>query len=255
RYHTLTASELSKYSGVPQPKIYETMIKLHDKGFIDILTYKNKKLFKVKPKNILKRRIQSLVDQIKKAGSEISEVIDKTFDSEEATEIPFIGMAGREQLQENIYMSAENAKKMFLALIPLQYYDEHLIEILQDKNESIEVKLIFQNIKDAKQMAKKVPKIKVFQASIPILKEFEWGLSNLIQSYEGNPFFQNIGNQLKLYFKERFGLIVIDQKKSFFAVPMPVDLPVAILSSLSEIVNVHTHGMNEIIKSAKFIEI
>ncbi len=43
RYKTLNAHEIHKYSGVPQPKIYETMVKLQQKGFIDIYPKKKRK--------------------------------------------------------------------------------------------------------------------------------------------------------------------------------------------------------------------
>ncbi|MEJ2276473.1 MAG: hypothetical protein P8Y70_01805 [Candidatus Lokiarchaeota archaeon] len=45
-----------------------------------------------------------------------------------------------------------------------------------------------------------------------------------------------------------FGFIIIDEKKSFFQIPLPIETPIAIISTLPDIVAFHLQGMKEILR-------
>ena len=45
RYNFLSASEINKYSGVPQSKVYQITANLQQKGFIDVHIKGNTKVF------------------------------------------------------------------------------------------------------------------------------------------------------------------------------------------------------------------
>ena len=43
--------------------------------------------------------------------------------------------------------------------------------------------------------------------------------------------------------------MVIDDKKSFFRISLPIDLPIAMMTILPKIVEFHKRGMNEMLTS------
>lgn len=49
---------------------------------------------------------------------------------------------------------------------------------------------------------------------------------------------------------EILGLIVIDKKKSFFKIPFPIQLPIAIVASLPDLVQFHVKGIEQILAAS-----
>ncbi len=109
RYEHLDASELAKYSGVPQPKIYETMEKLASKKLIEILPMTKKKEFKIVPKHILQKIISEKVEEIKDINTQVQNSIDTLYSSEKTSEIPFYGIAGNQNIEENLIALIDEA--------------------------------------------------------------------------------------------------------------------------------------------------
>lgn len=64
-----------------------------------------------------------------------------------------------------------------------------------------------------------------------------------------NSFALQILKELSTNLKTIFGLMVIDDKKSFFRISLPIDLPIAMMTILPKIVEFHKRGMNEMLTS------
>jgi hypothetical protein len=59
-----------------------------------------------------------------------------------------------------------------------------------------------------------------------------------------------IVKDIALNLNDIFGIILIDDTKSFFKIPLPVKTPMAIISSLPELVEFHQNGINAILASS-----
>ena len=102
KYNNLSARELNKYSGVPQPKIYDTTLRLEKKGLIDITLQANKKMYIIKPKTKLEEYINNYTETIQTFGDKSKKLISNMYNTEQSKEISFIGIAGREHIQEKL---------------------------------------------------------------------------------------------------------------------------------------------------------
>jgi len=83
-----------------------------------------------------------------------------------------------------------------------------------------------------------------------VIKEILSKIEQFIPPEHGKAYSFQIIKDLALNIKKIFGIILVDDKKSFFKIPLPVKLPMAILSSLPELVEFHTNGMNAILASS-----
>lgn len=256
RYHTLNARDLSKYSSVPQPKIYENAIKLHQKDLINIIQHGKKKMFAIKPKTISLNYFQNYIRRIENLGSKISNIINKTYGSEESAEIPFIGIAGKKEIQEYIYMLAENAKNSFHAIIPFHNYDNHLIDILKTKAFSIDIKIIFQDREKIDDIMPLLPNASFFQLkslAFNLVKNLMDKIGQFLPTEHKNSYIFHILQEIALHLEDLFALIVIDRKNSFFRIPVPINLPMAIFSSLPDLVKFHCEGIDQIFSASQKI--
>jgi hypothetical protein len=64
-----------------------------------------------------------------------------------------------------------------------------------------------------------------------------------------NSFALQIFKELAKNLKIIFGLREIDDKKSFFRIPLPIYLPIAMMTILPKIIEFHKRGMNEMLTS------
>ncbi len=252
RYKMLSAREIHKYSGVPQPKIYETMVKLQQKGFIDIYPKKKKKVYLVKPKEVIQEYLLKYSHKIQDLGQRSIEIIDKIYDTEEAEEIPFVGIAGESTLQEYLHMLIDTAKETVISFIPLYHYDEKIISILNKRKNDIDIKLIFHNRKigDLENQLSGIEKYYLNAPTFDIIKTIIENIENFLPIDHKKAYSFQIVKDIAMQLENIFGLMIIDWKKSFFKIPIPIPLPMAILSMLPQLTNFHNCGIKQILASS-----
>lgn len=253
KYHILSAHELHKYSGVPQPKIYETMVRLQQKSFIDIIPRGRKKLYMVKPREYIQEKLLDYTKEIQNQGNDCVKIIDKIYSSEEAEEIPFIGVAGTDKIQEYLYMLIDTAKDSIISFFPISHFDAKIISILSKRDDKVKIKLVFQDKPIAMEIQKKLPNVEVRILESPALnniQNFFGKIEDFLQPDQKNSYTFQIIKDIVFQLEEIFGLIVIDDRKSFFKIPIPIDLPMAIFSTFHEVVQFHSKGIKEILASS-----
>jgi predicted transcriptional regulator len=252
KYNVLSARDIHKYSRVPQPKIYETILQLQEKGLVDVVHRKKKKLFMIKPKELIQEYLLDYTRRIQTIGKKSVDIIEKIYSTEEAEEIPFMGVAGLEAIQDYIYLLADTSEKSFFSFFPLNYFDNKIFTLLVEKAKELDIKIVLleeqsyfyvEKYKELTFYKLKTPVFEVIKDIINKIEQFLPGQHNKAYSFQ-------IIKDLALNIKDIFGIIVIDDKKSFFKIPLPVKLPMAILSSLPELVEFHTNGMNAILASS-----
>ncbi|MFW9902597.1 MAG: TrmB family transcriptional regulator [Candidatus Thorarchaeota archaeon] len=255
RYKMLSAREIHKYSGVPQPKIYETMVKLQQKGFIEIYPRKKKKVYLIKPKEVIQEYLLNYSRKIQDLGQRSIDIIDNIYDTEETEEIPFIGIAGETVLQEYIYMLIDTAKETVISFLPLYHYDEKITSILNKRKNEIDIKLIFHDRKigDLENQLSEIDKYFLNAPAFDIIKTIIENIENFLPIDQKKAYSFHIVKEIAINLEDLFGLMVIDWNKSFFKIPIPIPLPMAILSMLPQLTNFHNRGIKEILKaSVKF---
>ena len=253
KYNVLGAHQLYKYSGVPQPKIYETMIKLQHKGFIDIIPKGRKKIYQIKPKEIIQEKILEYIKQFQNSGDESLNIIEQIYGSEEAEDVPFIGIAGEEMIQDYLYSLIDTAKESIIAFIPSYYYNKRIISLLNVKSKEIDIILILFDTDLNNELQNQLPDISLYKLKTPsfeILKNVFDNIQGFLRPDQKESYTFNILRTIVDKLKDIFGLMVIDRKKSFFRIPLPITLPMAILSTTPELLKFHNQGINEILKSA-----
>ncbi len=256
KYHILSAHELHKYSGVPQPKIYETMVRLQQKSFIDIIPRGSKKMYMIKPREHIQEKLLSYTKQVQETGMNSVKIIEKIYNSEEAEEIPFVGIAGRERIQEYLYTLIDTAKESVISFFPISHFDKKIISILNKRKDSLDIKLIFQD-KSFNKIMEKLPKIEFRLLKSPAfnkIKSIFGKIEDFLQPEQRKSYSFQILKNIAFKLDEIFGLIVIDDRKSFFKIPIPIDLPMAIFSTSHELVQFHTIGIKEILASSIVIK-
>jgi len=252
RYKMLNAHEIHKYSGVPQPKIYETMVKLQQKGFIDIYPKKKKKVYLVKPKEVIQEYLLKYSRKIQDLGQRSIEIIENIYDTEEAEEIPFIGIAGETVLQEYLYMLIDTAKETVISFLPLYHYDERIISILNKRKNDIKIKLIFHDRKIGKleKILSGIDKYYLNAPTFDVIKAIIENIENFLPIEHKKAYSFQIVKDIVIHLENIFGLMIIDWKKSFFKIPLPIPLPMAILSMLPQLTDFHNRGIKEILASS-----
>jgi sugar-specific transcriptional regulator TrmB len=252
RYILLSARDIHKYSGVPQPKIYENLLLLQNKGLVDVIHRKKKKLFMIKPKEMIQEYLLNFSKHIQTIGDKSLEIIDKIYSTEEAEEIPFMGVAGQDAIQEFIYMLIDTAKKSFISFFPLNFFDSKILGLLMKKVDDIDIKIVLlDDVSDV--FIEEYKQLGLYRLNTPafdVIKEIISKIEHFLPTEHGKAYSFQIIKDLALNIKEIFGIILIDDKKSFFKIPLPVKLPMAILSSLPELVEFHTNGINAILASS-----
>ena len=252
KYNVLTARDIHKYSRVPQPKIYETILQLQEKGLVDVIYRKRKKLFMVKPKEVIKEYLIDYTRRIKKVEEKSTELIDKIYRTEEAVEIPFMGVAGLEAIRDYIYILADTAEESFFCFYPLKFFDKKVFSLLMAKAKELDVRIVLLEdvINEYSEIYEGLTFYKLKSPVFEVIKEIVYKIEQFLPTQQNKAYSFQVIKNLALNIKDIFGIIVIDGKKSFFNIPIPVQLPMAILSSLPELVEFHVNGMNSILTSS-----
>ncbi len=103
------------------------------------------------------------------------------------------------------------------------------------------------------EIQKKLPKVEVRILESPALNNIQnlFGkIGDFLQPDQRKSYTYQIIKNIILKLEEIFGLIVIDDRKSFFKIPIPIDLPMAIFSTSQEVVQFHSKGIKEILASS-----
>lgn len=255
KYKMLSAREIHKYSGVPQPKIYETMLRLQKKGFINIIPKGKKKMYMIKPREVIQEYFLNKTRKIEELGTKSVEIINRIYDTEESVDIPFIGIAGEEHIQEYIHMLIDTSKEIVISFLAVHHYDDKIISLLNSRKDEIEIKLIFQdnNLGDLKS---RIPGIEIYILDSPAFDTVLKMVSNIekfLQPEQKNSYGFSIIKDIAINLGNIFGLMVIDWKTSLFKIPIPIKLPMAIMSMLPELVDFHNKGIKEILATSTLI--
>ncbi len=258
KYNMLNAQEIHKYSQVPQPKVYETVIKLEERGLIDVIYDEKKKVYKIKPKNLIQKKILDYTKKITTIGEDSVLIIDDIYNTEESTELPFIGIAGEETIQNFIYSLISEAENKIDAFLSVYHFQAKLLNILEKRSKEIEINLIFNTKEDILETYKKGTSINYYFLKTPAFdvvgKIFDT-IGTIIPSDQKTSYGFQLLSQIGKKIEKLFGLVLIDEKKSLFKVPVPIKTPIAMISTLPDLLTFHLRGMKEIVKSSsKFNE-
>jgi sugar-specific transcriptional regulator TrmB len=252
KYNVLSAREIHKYSGVPQPKIYETTVKLNQKGLINII-HRKKKLYMIKSKEAIQEILLDYSKSVQEKTKNCLEVIDKLYNTEEAEDIPFMGVAGEKQLKDYIFTLINSAKKSFTSFFPQIYYDKRIFSLLAQRSKDIDIKFILfnENLEMEVTEPHNIAFYKLKTPAFEIIKQVLINIENTLSpdQFEDHSF--RILKGIALRLNEIFGIILIDDNKSFFKIPLPVKTPMAIISSLPELVEFHRNGIKAILASSE----
>jgi sugar-specific transcriptional regulator TrmB len=252
KYNVLSAREIHKYSGVPQPKIYETTVKLNQKGLINII-HRKKKLYMIKSKEAIQEILLDYSKSVQEKTKNCLEVINKLYNTEEAEDIPFMGVAGEKQVKDYIFTLINSAKKSVTSFFPQIYFDKHLISLLAQRSNDIDIKFILFNEKFEIEGVEP-HNIAIYKLKTPafeIIKQLLINIENTLSTDQVEDHSFKILKGIALHLNEIFGIILIDDNKSFFKIPLPVKTPMAIVSSLPELVEFHRNGINAILASSE----
>jgi sugar-specific transcriptional regulator TrmB len=251
KYSVLGAREIHKYSGVPQPKIYETTVKLHQRGLINIL-HRKKKLYMIKSKEVIQQILLDHSKSVQKKTENCLEVIDKLYSTEEAEDIPFLGVAGEDAVKDYIYTLVNSAKKSFTSFFPQNYFDKRIISKLLQRSKNIDVKIVLfsENNELKTTEPNNIAFYKLVTPAFEIIKKLLFNIENVLSPDQVDAYSFKIVKDIALNLNDIFGIILIDDTKSFFKIPLPVKTPMAIISSLPELVEFHQNGINAILASS-----
>ncbi len=189
---------------------------------------------------------------IQDLGQKSVEIIDTIYGTEEAEDLPFIGIAGEAVLQEYLYMLIDTAKEAIISFLPHNHYDNKMISILNKRKDEIEIKLIFHD-RDIGELEKQLSGIDKYYLSAPafdIIKTILENIENFLPPEQKKAYSFQIIKEIAIHLEDIFGLMIIDWKKSFFKIPIPIPLPMAILSMLPQLIDFHNSGMKKILASS-----
>ena len=251
KYNVLSAREIHKYSSVPQPKIYETTVKLQQKGLINIL-HRKKKLYMIKSKEALQEILLDHSKLVQQKTENCLKMINKLYNTEEAEDIPFLGVAGEDAVKDYIFTLINSAKKSFTSFVPQNYFDKRIISELVQRSKDIDIKIVlFDENKEIKAIEPhNIGFYKLVTPAFEIIKNLLLNIENMLSPDQINAHSFKIVKDIALNLNDIFGIILIDANKSFFKIPLPVKTPMAIISSLPELVEFHRNGINAILASS-----
>ncbi|MBN1215617.1 MAG: TrmB family transcriptional regulator [Candidatus Lokiarchaeota archaeon] len=252
KYNNLDASELAKYSNVPQPKVYETMEKLNTKGYIDIISEGRAKFYKIRPKHSITQIFDDEYLEFKNNYEEIKSEINTIYSIEKDTEIPFIGISGEKQLQGYMIDLIEQAENRIVAFLHHDYYTQSLIEAINRVSKKKDIHLIFHDKNSSENLKTVILNTNIYYLKDQIftkIKTFFQNIPNFIPNIKDS-YGINILTQVIDKLNQNFGLLLDDNKKSIFIIPFPIKYPIAIVSTLPDLVNFHMNGVDEILKNS-----
>ena len=251
KYEVLSAREIHKYSGVPQPKIYETTVNLQQKGLINIL-HRKKKLYMIKSKEVLQEFLLEYSKSVQEKTENCLEMIDKLYNTEEAEDIPFLGVAGEDAVKDYIFQLINSAKKSFTSFFPLNYFSKRIFALLAQRSKDIDIKIVLfsEDIEIKVTEPHNIAFYKLITPAFEIIKKLLINIENMLPPDQVEAYSFKLVKDIALNLNDIFGIILIDDNKSFFKIPLPVKTPMAIISSLPELVEFHRNGINAILLSS-----
>jgi len=252
RYNNLDASDLAKYSKVPQSKIYETMEKLHFRGFTIETSKEKKKYYRIRPKQVIIQKLNQYLKEYKRRYNDIKNEIDDIYSTEKISEIPFIGISGQDNIEEHLMELFEQTQKHITCFMPYHYFSDSLINVINTTSDKVKIKIIFKDYETSKKIQSKITKTKLYYLKVPIFdlinNFFEKISSSFIES--NNTYALNLISLIIENLDRNFGVALSDQKKSIFIIPIPIKIPMAIMSNLPDLIEFHSKGITEILKSS-----
>ncbi|MBD3339187.1 MAG: hypothetical protein GF353_08755 [Candidatus Lokiarchaeota archaeon] len=234
---------------------------MKEKGLLEIVREGNKKLYRILPKERIQNYFIDLKEKIENQVDKCLDIIEEIYNTEETGDIPFIGLMGFNSLQKYLYMLLDTAKENINMFIQVMHYNKSIVEVINSKESSVEIKLLFENQEDLDEIRNKIKNGTFYVLKNPIFERFQFFLQNLdkigpklLNIEIKNSFvlekFKILGEKLP----KVFGLVVIDSKTSMFKIPMPIELDMAILSTKDEVVNFHINGMNELLAASQKVD-
>ncbi|MHA1682942.1 MAG: TrmB family transcriptional regulator [Promethearchaeota archaeon] len=253
RFGELDAGNVAKKSKVPQPKVYEIMNRLHEKGYVDIIPVGRKKVYKIRSKSTIKSLISREIDKINEDGLFMLQLVDDLYENEVSSSIPLYGVGGDDAVQETLLQLVASAKESIDCFLPPAHVTPELMTLLESKTPAFQATFIFASESDAvrkKEMIKPFQTFKLKSPAFEIIKGLIPLLRNNIGVDHHKSYSYNIIEKMIMGLKENFGLAIFDGKRSFFKIPLPVDLSVAIVSTVPDLLEFHINGFNQILKSS-----
>ena len=115
------------------------------------------------------------------------------------------------------------------------------------------IDLIFFKEEDAKEMKNRNAEISTHFLQAPVLEFVEKIIDTmdvlLKPEQKKGRIYQNIKSLIS-NLHEMFGLMIVDEQKSLYRIPLPISLPMATISTHPEIVNYHLIEMKEILEAS-----
>src|SRR5271157_1086790 len=257
KFKNLDAQGITQHSGVPQPKVYETMEKLLSRGLIDKIPLGRKFVYEVKQKSLVEEKIGEIQQDFSNSSQFILSNIDSTYGTEQGSEIPFVGIAGTKQIIEYLSYAIDDARESVSSFMPHHLMQQSIVASLSIASEKVQVSIICREEADALELVDQLPNVQVYvmeTRAFEIVQEIGQKIESFLPPSQKASYAFGIIQNLLQNFSDIFGLTVFDQRKSFFLVPIPLGVPMAIISTLPEMLQFHTEGINEILKSSRLIK-
>lgn len=258
KYHSLTAKDLSRYSGIPRPKVYETMARLEERGFVDSIPQANEKakVYRILSKSGLKAKISAIVAQYTAIAQTLTTEIDETYDTRKRERIPLIGIAGDEHIADHFLDMIETTEEYFIAGFPPKYFTDQIIAQINAIPPGVRVDLIFHDKTELESVQSLCPRARFFHLETPAFRKIHEMVQNIgdflpeqRESYTYKTFLKVTKDLAAM-----FGLVLQDGKKSLFIIPLPIPVSVAIVSTMPEIVTFHNEGAEAILASCRLVD-
>jgi sugar-specific transcriptional regulator TrmB len=111
-----TAPMIAKQVGIPQPKIYNTLERLEERGLIQSNPERPKKYYALPPSSSLSRLLQSITQKVTKATTQLDEMFAKSYLLKDTH--PDIQIYTTEETTQNILTSVlEKTKEQLLVAV------------------------------------------------------------------------------------------------------------------------------------------
>ena len=257
KFKSLDALDIAVKSGVPQPRVYESMEKLISLEIVDKLPIGKKSIYQVKSKDIVEKRIEALVHEFTSSGNAILANIDEEFGTGQGSEIPFVGIAGKENLIEYLSSTILDARDSVTLFLPKELVEGHVVDSLRVANKKATVKVICRDTIHANELSSKLPHECIHILTSPVfdnIKKVVGMIRNFLPKDQHESFSLEIIEKIGENSSDLVGIALFDAQKSFFLIPIPVGVPSAIIATLPEMLNFHFNVLEEILKSSKEYE-
>lgn len=254
KYNSLSAREISQYSGVLQPKIYQTMDRLYEKGFIKIISQGKKKIYKIKKKSVIVNKFKDMITEFQEIGNQLLGSIEIDYDTKESVDVPFIAIEGEQKIINYIIALIDETKENIIGILQQQYLNNLLTNHLNLKSNSIQVRFLFHDLLVLEKFKSKCPNISLYRFTETTFSLVKYYLSMIAQftpSTQSNNFTYK---DLKTFIEEmtnNFSLIIFDNQKSIFILPFPISNKIALISTMPDLLNFQLEGLNFLLDSSE----